>query len=250
MDNIDTQGISVVVPVYNEQDNVRPLILEIQTAMAHCANSEIVIVDDHSKDSTLENLQQLLTEVPTLKVVKHKRNMGQSAAVASGVRAASLPWIATLDGDGQNNPADIPALMSQAQQALQNGQQHILCMGYRQKRNDNIIRKLSSRIANGVRTFCLKDSCPDSGCGIKLFLREDFLKLPLFRNCHRFLPALFKRCGATVINVPVSHRERLRGESKYGIMNRLFVGIVDLIGVSWLMRRPIDVEFDHDITSS
>lgn len=244
------QSISVVVPVYNEQDNVVPLVEEIEAALNEKVPYEIVMVNDASTDETKTVLAQAILGHPRLRVVSHLKNAGQSAAVVSGVKAAKYEWIATLDGDGQNNPADIPDLMAAVESELSAGASSVLCMGRRAKRNDRKIRKVSSRVANSVRQTLLKDDCPDSGCGIKVFNRRQFLNLPHFRNCHRFLPALFQRAGAKIINVPVSHRERLRGVSKYGVMNRLWVGIVDLFGVAWLMRRPVDVETEEHVRPS
>lgn len=246
MNTITASGVSVVIPVFNEQENVLPLIEEVESALSSVTPFEVIIVDDASTDHTVQILLSAKPDHPNLRVVQHKKNAGQSAAVVSGVKAARYDWIATLDGDGQNDPADIPALMQAADTVLRENNTSVLCMGHRNQRNDNFVRKASSKIANGVRGSFLKDECPDTGCGIKLFSRDVFLRLPHFRNCHRFLPALFKRAGAVVINVPVNHRERLRGQSKYGVMNRLWVGIVDLIGVAWLIRRPIDVEAEHD----
>jgi dolichol-phosphate mannosyltransferase len=166
--------------------------------------------------------------------LRHSFRSGQSAAVASGVRAARAPWIATLDGDGQNDPADIPKLIA----ARDENRGFALVMGNRKgSRRDTVYRRLQSSIANGVRSGLLGDGTPDTGCGIKLFPRDLFLELPRFDHMHRFLPALFQRHGARVISVSVSHRPRLRGTSKYGMLNRLWVGIVDIAGVMWLRRR-------------
>ena len=168
--------------------------------------------------------------------VRHEVSCGQSAAIRTGVKAARAPWIATLDGDGQNDPADIPKLI--AARDLPENRSVQLIMGNRSaSRKDTAYRRLQSRIANGVRSGLLGDGTPDTGCGIKLFLRDTFLELPRFDHMHRFLPALFQRQGSRVVSVPVSHRERTRGTSKYGMLNRLWVGIVDIIGVMWLRRR-------------
>lgn len=234
-------GISVVVPMYNEVENVEPLIQEIVAALKAHPEFEVIVVDDGSKDGTYEKLLSLEKSVPALKVLKHVRNSGQSAGVVTGVYHAQFPWIATLDGDGQNDPADIPKLM-QAIQQVKTSQKFIVAAGHRNQRKDTFLRRLSSKIANGIRARLLRDDCPDSGCGIKLFPRELFLKIPHFNHVHRFLPALFKRQGAEVINIPVNHRPRMRGTSKYGVMNRLWVGISDLLGVVWLIRRPCNPE--------
>ncbi len=227
--------ISVVVPVCNEAENVEPLAREIHAALGDRAY-EMIFVDDGSTDDTALNLRRLKNELPALRVLSHSFRSGQSAAVASGVRAARAPWVATLDGDGQNDPADIPKLIAARDQPANRGVQ--LFMGNRKaSRKDTAFRKLQSSIANGVRSSLLGDRTPDTGCGIKLFSRDVFLELPRFDHMHRFLPALFMRQGASVISIPVSHRPRTRGTSKYGMLNRLWVGIVDIGGVMWLRRR-------------
>jgi dolichol-phosphate mannosyltransferase len=227
--------LSVVVPVCNEAENVEPLVREIHAALGSRAY-EMIFVDDGSTDGTSAILRALKAEFPSLRVLHHSFRSGQSAAVANGVRAARAPWIATLDGDGQNDPADIPKLLAERELPANRGVQ--LFMGNRKaSRKDTAFRKLQSSIANGVRSSLLGDGTPDTGCGIKLFSRETFLELPRFDHMHRFLPALFMRQGAGVISVPVSHRARLRGSSKYGMLNRLWAGIVDICGVMWLRRR-------------
>jgi dolichol-phosphate mannosyltransferase len=226
---------SVVVPVCNEEENVEPLAREIDAAM-NTRSYEMIFVDDGSTDKTAAILASLRTSLPALRVLRHSFRSGQSAAVASGVRAARAPWIATLDGDGQNDPADIPRLIASRDSPEGRGVQ--LFMGNRKaSRKDTAFRKLQSNIANSVRSGLLGDGTPDTGCGIKLFSRDVFMDLPRFDHMHRFLPALFQRQGARVISVPVSHRARLRGTSKYGMFNRLWVGIVDMCGVMWLRRR-------------
>lgn len=226
--------LSVVVPVKNEADNIEPLIREIVAALTGRAEFEIVYVDDGSDDATPRKLAELKAELPMLRTIRHRASCGQSQAVTTGVRAARYEWIATLDGDGQNDPADIPALL---ERLAGSDDRFALFAGWRTRRNDTPIRKLSSKIANGVRGWALKDSTPDTGCGLKVFGRETFLALPNFDHMHRFLPALMQRNGYTVESVPVNHRSRERGSSKYGIHNRLWVGIVDLFGVAWLQRR-------------
>jgi dolichol-phosphate mannosyltransferase len=227
--------ISVVIPVCNEVDNVEPLAREVQAALAAYAPFEIIFVDDGSTDGTAEAVRAARDAgVPEIRLLQHSRRCGQSAALGTGVRAAHAEWIATLDGDGQNDPADIPALM----RALDGGDTALkLVMGNRTARKDTWLRRASSRIANGVRGRLLRDGTPDTGCGIKLMHRATFLDLPRFNHMHRFLPALFQRAGAQVISVPVQHRPRTRGISKYGLGNRLWVGIVDLFGVGWLIAR-------------
>ena len=226
---------SVVVPVCNEAENVEPLAREIDAALNNRAY-EMIFVNDGSTDETAAILKKLKSSLPALRVLSHSFRSGQSAAVASGVRAARAPWVATLDGDGQNDPADIPRLIEARDGPEGRGVQ--LIMGNRKaSRKDTAFRKLQSSVANGVRSSLLGDGTPDTGCGIKLFSRDVFMDLPRFDHMHRFLPALFQRHGARVISVPVSHRPRTRGTSKYGMLNRLWVGIVDIGGVMWLRRR-------------
>jgi dolichol-phosphate mannosyltransferase len=227
--------LSVVVPVCNEAENVEPLAREIDAALQG-RSYEMIFVDDGSTDETAANLKKLKASLPALRVLSHSFRSGQSAAVASGVRAARAAWVATLDGDGQNDPADIPKLIAARESPAGRGVQ--LFMGNRRaSRKDTAWRRLQSRVANGVRSGLLGDDTPDTGCGIKLFSRDVFMDLPRFDHMHRFLPALFQRHGARVVSVPVSHRERTRGTSKYGMLNRAWVGIVDIIGVMWLRRR-------------
>jgi dolichol-phosphate mannosyltransferase len=230
-----TPELSVVVPVCNEAENVEPLAREIAAALASLPH-EMIFVDDGSTDDTAAALVRLKAELPALRVLRHSFRSGQSAAVCTGVRAARAAWIATLDGDGQNDPADIPKLLAERREPRNRDVQ--LFMGNRKaSRQDSAFRKMQSAVANGVRSSLLGDGTPDTGCGIKLFSREAFLDLPRFDHMHRFLPALFQRQGGRVVSVPVSHRPRLRGASKYGMLNRLWVGIVDIIGVMWLRRR-------------
>lgn len=228
-------SLSVVVPVRDEAENVVPLALEIQAALQAHGSFEIIFIDDGSTDRTAETILAIRRErVGEIRLLRHDIGCGQSIAVWNGVRAARAEWIVTLDGDGQNDPADIPVLL----RALEEREGDVrLIMGNRLLRKDTAIRRLSSRIANSVRRGMLHDQTPDTGCGIKLFHRQTFLDLPAFDHMHRFLPALFLRAGACVISVDVRHRPRMRGRSKYGIANRLWVGIVDLFGVHWLIRR-------------
>ena len=223
--------LSVVVPVRNEQDNVAPLIAEIDVALKGFTH-EIVYVNDGSNDQTHERLKQLQAQYPQLRVLSHAHSCGQSTAVRTGVKAAKYDWVATLDGDGQNDPADIPKLLA----ALEEGR--LLVGGNRrQSRRDTWIKRISSVVANTVRSKMLRDDTPDTGCGLKLFNKAAFLDLPYFDHMHRFLPALIKRSGGQIRSVHVSHRNREFGKSNYGTLDRLMVGIVDLFGVAWLQRR-------------
>jgi dolichol-phosphate mannosyltransferase len=221
--------VSVVIPVCNEEENVAPLAREIVAALDGSA-FEVIFIDDGSTDGTAAALRALQGDIPQLRVLSHSFRAGQSAAVCTGVRHARAGWIATLDGDGQNDPADIPALLAERGQAE-------LVMGNRVQRRDTWLRHAQSRVANGVRGWLLGDGTPDTGCGIKVMHRETFMDLPRFDHMHRFLPALFMRAGKRVVSVPVKHRPRERGTSKYGLFDRLWVGIVDIFGVMWLRRR-------------
>jgi len=224
-----TPDVSIVVPVFNETGNVGPLAREISAAFAGQAY-EMIFVDDASTDSTRADLIALKAELPSLRVLSHQRNSGQSRSVRTGILAALAPIVVTMDGDGQNDPADIPALLAARGSAD-------LVMGNRVQRRDTWLRHAQSRVANGVRGWLLGDGTPDTGCGIKVMHRETFMDLPRFDHMHRFLPALFLRAGKRVVSVPVRHRSREHGTSKYGLFDRLWVGIVDIFGVMWLRRR-------------
>jgi dolichol-phosphate mannosyltransferase len=231
-----TPLISVVVPVHNEAPNIPPLIEKIGVALAGIEH-EIIYVDDGSSDATPAVLTGIAASLPTLVRVRHRDSCGQSAAVITGVKAARGAFVATLDGDGQNDPADIPAMLDAALAAEAAGKKPVLIAGHRVKRNDSDAKRWGSRIANAVRAKMLKDGTPDTGCGLKLFRRAAFLELPHFDHIHRFLPALFIRAGGQVVSVPVRHHARAHGASHYGTWDRLKVGIVDLFGVAWLQRR-------------
>jgi len=227
--------LSVVVPVRNEGPNILPLIAEIRAALENVSH-EIVYVDDGSTDDTPAQLAAAATAAPLIRR-RHRQSCGQSAAVTTGAKAASGTWIATLDGDGQNDPADIPALLVRAQAEEVKGGGPILIAGHRTTRRDGPAKRIASRLANGIRAWLLRDATPDTGCGLKVFPREAFLDLPRFDHMHRYLPALFIRAGGRVVSVPVNHRPRTRGTSNYGTLDRLWVGLFDLIGVAWLQRR-------------
>lgn len=229
--------ISVVIPVYNEAENLERLCQRVAQSLSDIPH-ECILVDDGSCDESRLAYPDLMARYPQLRVFEHSRNAGQSAAFCTGVRAARHELVATLDGDLQNDPGDIPRLLEAYRAA---GERHVLVAGNRVDRNDTWLRRVSSRVANRVRTWVLSDNCPDTGCSLKLFRRDDFMLLPQFNHMHRFLPALFARLGARVINVPVSHAERAAGESKYGVGNRLWVGLYDLVGVRWLMARPLEL---------
>jgi dolichol-phosphate mannosyltransferase len=226
--------LSVVVPVKDEAENVRPLIAEIATALGPVCAFEIVYVDDGSKDATPERLQAAKAEFPMLRVMRHAVNAGQSAGVRTGVKAARGRLIATLDGDGQNDPADIPNLLA-AWRAAEGAVK--LVAGQRVKRQDTWSKRVASKFANGLRRFLLKDDTRDTGCGLKLFERQAFLDLPYFDHVHRYLPALMKREGFGIALIDVGHRPRGSGTSKYTNFSRALVSVRDLIGVTWLMAR-------------
>lgn len=241
-------AISVVVPVHNESGNVQNLLAELEQVNIDKIAFEFIFVDDNSSDNTADILNELCLKKSRLRVLRHKHNYGQSTAVRSGVRAAKYDWICTLDGDGQNNPADIPKLVERAL-SLPASNRPLLIIGNRKDaRKDTLIRRLSSQIANGIRARMLGDATPDSGCGLKLIDRETFLALPYFDHMHRFLPPLVLREGGAVHSVHISHRNRVEGLSHYGISNRLWVGIIDILGVAWLKRRAFIVELEHKKT--
>jgi dolichol-phosphate mannosyltransferase len=227
-------ALSVVVPVFNERDNVAPLIREIIAALRGRVAYEIVYVDDCSKDDSFAVLSGLMGSTPELRVLRHTAQSGQSTAIRNGVKAARGAWIATLDGDGQNDPADIPKLLAARDQADPSLK---LFAGWRVNRRDSGSKRWASKIANAIRSRLLRDETPDTGCGIKLFDRAVFLDLPYFDHMHRYLPALVKRAGWQSVSVPVNHRERSTGVSKYNNLNRAWVGLADLRGVGWLIKR-------------
>lgn len=230
-------SLSIVIPVCNEADNIEPLAREICAVFGTSVPFEVIFVDDGSTDETAANVRRVRDAcVPQVRLLRHSMRRGQSAALHTGVSAARADWVATLDGDGQNDPADIPKLLAQVQ-APASGDRPLLVMGHRQARKDTWVRRVSSRIANSVRKRMLHDATPDTGCGIKVMHRKTFLQLPTFNHMHRFLPALYLRSGAKVVSIPVNHRPRTRGQSKYGINDRLWVGLIDLFGVRWLIRR-------------
>lgn len=234
--------ISVVVPVLNEADNVRALIDEIVAASEKNPIREIVYVDDGSTDATPQLLLDMKRSVPMLRIIRHERPLGQSAAFLSGARAASQELLVFMDGDLQNDPADIRILFGRYQaEAAANPK--VAVLGQRAKRNDNTLRKISSRLANRLRAAVLKDGTRDTGCSLKLIRREDFLGLPYFDHIHRFLPAMLMRNGVTLRHEQVSHRARVHGTSKYGFWNRALVGAADLIGAAWLTRRRLPDDY-------
>lgn len=229
--------LSVVVPMHNEAENAAALANEIAAALDGVIDYEIVFVDDGSTDATIDGLREAARRSPRVRVVRHLRQAGQSTAIRTGVARAGAPWVATLDGDGQNDPADLRVLLAARDAPDRPARLELIIGDRRAARRDSWPRRVSSWIANTVRAAVLRDRTPDVGCGVKLFPRDAFLDLPYFDHMHRFLPALFQRRGGVVRSVPVSHRPRRGGRSHYGVHNRLWVGLVDLCGVVWLLRR-------------
>ena len=226
--------VSVVVPVRNEEGNVAPLVAEIEAALAPLGAFEIIYVDDGSTDATARVLAELAASRRHLRRMAHAQSCGQSAAVRTGVRAARGAIVVTLDGDGQNDPAFIPRMIETLEQG---GPGCGLVQGQRVGRKDTGFKKFQSRVANKVRAFVLKDDTRDTGCGLKCFRRDAYLALPYFDALHRFMPALVAREGYRLGHVDVIDRPRHAGVSNYGFFDRLWVGIVDLAGVRWLIRR-------------
>jgi len=227
--------LSVVVPAKNEEGNILPLVTEISEALKGKMPFEIVYVNDGSTDKTLQKLKEAKKKFPCLRFVSHDKSTGQSGAVATGVAIALAPVIATLDGDGQNDPADIPSLYATLMK--QKDKDQVLIAGHRVKRMDVFSKRMTSKIANKIRKALLNDDTPDTGCGLKVFSKTAFMNMPHFDHMHRYLPALMKRQGGRIISVPVNHRPRGSGVSNYGFWDRLWVGIFDIFGVMWLAHR-------------
>lgn len=233
--------LSVVIPVHNEEANIVPLLIEIRQHLNGKFDYEVIVVDDQSTDRTEMVLNEFTHDCRDVRVIRLSRRCGQSGAVLQGVRAARNPIIATLDGDGQNDPADIASLLA-CYCATYSTSPRCLIIGKRHRRRDSMWRRFSSKIANSVREMVLHDHTPDSGCGIKVFPRDFFLELPAFNHMHRFLPALATQLEGQVISVEVNHRPRKNGTSHYGALDRLLVSVVDLFGVAWLGRRALKIE--------
>ncbi len=229
-----TLAVSVVIAVLNEAENVEAVTAGVLEALAPGPAFELIYVDDGSTDETATVIGRLAAADPRVRLLRHDRRCGKSQALRTGATAARGRWIGTMDGDGQNDARDIAEML---ELALAAGAPWPLVAGVRIRRDDPLSRLIATRIANGFRRRVLDDRCPDTGCGVKLFRREDFLKLPLFEGMHRFLPALFQRYGHPLICKPVRHYARLKGQSKYTNWGRALVGVVDLLGVIWLTRR-------------
>jgi len=236
----ENMKISIVIPVYNEAQNIVDLIQEINGHLRDRQEYEILIVDDGSSDRTQEILAARKQSFPEMRLLRHPGRYGQSAALVTGIRNAAYPLIVTMDGDGQNDPKDIDSLLKIHKQ-WEPRTINVMVAGYRRHRHDTRWRKWSSWIANTIRGLILGDHTPDSACGLKVFSRELFDRLPTFDHMHRFLPALVLRAGGKVVMMEVNHRSRWRGQSHYGTLDRLAAGIVDLCGVFWLKRRSLDL---------
>lgn len=234
----DGLRFSIVIPVYNESENIEPIVREAQAAFKGRAEQlEIIFVDDASSDDTPAVLARLAEETGIVRTLRHVRNCGQSAAVATGFRSAQGDWIGTLDGDGQNDPADLPGMLDEAQRL------GVDCVtGVRSKRQDSWLRKFSSRVANRFRDMITGDRVSDSGCGVRVVRIACVRELPVFNGLHRFMPTLLRAKGYRVAEYAVNHRPRLTGVSKYGVHNRLWRGIRDCFGVRWFVSRAIPGE--------
>ncbi len=226
-------NFSIVVPVYNEEDNVKPLYDEIIEALNNIKDYEIIFVNDCSVDETQKILQDIKDQ--KIKIITHNRRKGQSLSILTGIKKSKFNVIVTIDGDGQNNPHDINKLLEK----FFSSEKFSLVAGIRVKRFDSKIKVVSSRIANGFRSFVLNDGCKDTGCGLKVFSKQVFLEFPFFDGIHRFLPALFKGLGYKTAFINVSHRPRLSGFSKYGIFARMFKGLRDTIRVKSIIKNTI-----------
>lgn len=225
--------LSVLIPVLDEQDNILPLLEELYAALAAGPAFEVLVIDDGSTDATAARVERVLPEYPTLRLIRHASRAGKSAALVTGARAAQGTWLAFIDGDRQNDPADIPDMLDSvlADDTLS------LVSGVRRRRQDTLSKRLASRTANAIRQALLRDDCPDTGCGLKLIRRDLFLDLPAIDCLHRFIPALVKGRGRAYANLPVNDRPRVSGTSKYTNLHRAAVGLWDLFGVMWLLRR-------------
>jgi dolichol-phosphate mannosyltransferase len=236
--------LSVVIPLNNECANVRPLLGEIAGVFAGM-DYEIVAVDDGSTDGTLGELRCVANEIGRVRILHHDTRRGQSTALYNGIRAARSELVATLDGDLQNDPRDVLTMLERYFSASA-GEEIGLLIGHRAQRRDSGVRRWSSRFANALRARVLQDATPDTGCGTKLLRRSVFLELPYFDHMHRFLPALTQRAGYTVLSVPVRHRPRVHARPHYGTWDRAWVGLIDLVGVAWLMRRNRRMHFEEE----
>ena len=227
--------ISVIIPVYNENNNIKFLTDEIKSSLYNKIKYEIIFIDDGSTDSTLETLLKIKKNEKNIFVINHEINYGQSIALRTGVSNSNYDHIVTLDGDGQNDPKDILRILK----LFDEKKEFMMVIGNRVNRNDRMAKKIASRLAYKVRKIILKDDTPDTGCAIKVFRKSDFIKLPFFNHIHRFMPYLFKTFKGNVISIEVNHRARKSGVSKYSNLQRFLVGIYDILGVIWLKKRTV-----------
>lgn len=228
--------LSIIIPAHNESGNITPLIEEIAAVLAAEVSRlayEIIVVDDGSIDTTRDEVTATISRAPRLRLIAHGQRAGKSAALKTGFEAAHGVWVATLDGDGQNDPADLARLWPE----ISEGPENLIYAGVRQRRNDGVVKWTTSKLANPVRKLLLRDGCRDSGCGFKVMPRAVAVSLPYFDNMHRFLPALARREGLEVREVPINDRARKHGASKYGFFDRAAVAFLDVVGMYWLMRR-------------
>ncbi|GLS84295.1 glycosyltransferase family 2 protein [Paraferrimonas haliotis] len=230
--------LSIVIPAKNESGNIKPLIDEIRSACDDGIDYELIYVDDGSTDSTFDELKAIRDDgMANLRVIQHQQSTGQSTAIISGARIARGQWLVVLDADGQNDPADIPGMLASVQNAHEQNPQVVGVIGHRVNRRDDIVKRVSSKVANGFRDMMLRDGIPDTGCGLKAVIRERYMALPYFNHMHRYIPTLIQSQGFEMMVHPVNHRPRMAGTSNYGVWNRLWVGLVDVLGVVWLKRR-------------
>ena len=228
------KAFSVVIAVYNEAENVEVVAAELLAELNGTPSFEMIFVDDGSSDKTAAKLRNLLGAHPEIRLLRHDRRCGKTAALVTGITAARGDWIVTIDGDGQNDPADLLPMLDKG---WSRPEPSPLVAGVRARRHDSWPRRMATRFANGLRQAILKDFCPDTACGLKAFRREVFLRLPAFEGMHRFLPALFQMYGHPLLCHSISHRPRFRGQSKYTNLGRAAVGIGDMLGVVWLRSR-------------
>jgi len=237
-DVLRTPLLSVVIPARNEAENVRPLVSEVRQALDGVFDYELIYVDDGSTDATWESLRSLASGgFDRLRALRHERSTGQSFAVLTGARAARGTWLVVLDADGQNDPADIPGMVRGLLDENARDPRVVGVIGHRVNRRDDWVKRVSSRVANGFRDAMLKDGVPDVGCGLKALRLDWYLRLPAFDHMHRYVPTLVQAQGGVMRVHPVNHRPRMAGRSNYGVWNRLWVGLVDVLGVFWLKRR-------------
>ncbi len=230
---------SIVVPIYNEEENIGPLVKELEWVMAE-KSWELIFVDDGSTDGSKRILEKLSQSKPAIRCITFKRNYGQTNALAAGIRAAKGSWVITLDGDGQNDPRDIPLLI-QASDGCD------LVSGIRKKRKDSFLKRCISKLANTIRSKLLQDNTKDTGCSLKIYRRSCFDKVPLYKGMHRFLPALFQIEGFVTKEIDVNHRPRERGTSKYTLFNRGISLLVDLLAVAWMKKRRLTYEIEREL---